>query len=351
MDPGSPGRSGRGGLKIITTRRLACRAVFKMGSLSMDKKQRVLDCIDGKPVDKIPVSFWHHFVGQDNYGLACIRRHKEIYESANLDFIKMNSNGYYPVDFGVSVQTPQDWIHIRPPKKGSAYFQEQIELIRRMKDAIQDEACVFYVVYAAYSFLLRSYGKEMCDAHLRDPAARKFLLPALEAVGDFVAELCQELIVEGGATGIFEAYSSNSRFSPSEYTEWIRPQDEKQMRACEDAGKYNIVHLCGGVDGRNHVDTWADYRGSTIHWDQHLDGLSLAEGRVMFPNKRAIMGGFDNRPGTLLYTGTKEKIQAMTEAYVRSAGRTGFLLSADCTLAPNVPYEHLRWVSEALEKL
>lgn len=317
----------------------------------MNKKQRVLDCIDGKPIDKVPFTFWHHYTGEDNLGQACIQRHKEIYEAADMDFVKMNSNGYYPIDFGVAVQRSEDWRHVIPPKRGSAYFTEQIDLIRRMREAIKDEACVFYVVYAAYSFLLRSYGKDLCDAHLRDPEARKYLLPTLDAVGDFVAELCCDLIREGGATGIFEAYSSNSRFTPEEYCQWLRPQDEKQIQACESASRYNIVHLCGGVDGRNNVSTWADYTGSTIHWDQHLDWVNLAEGRVLFPNKRAIMGGFDNRPGTLLYTGTREMIQAMTKAYVKCGGDTGFLLSADCTLSPDISYEHLRWVGEALQNI
>lgn len=37
----------------------------------MNKKQRVLDCIDGKPIDRVPFSFWHHYAGADNYGAAC----------------------------------------------------------------------------------------------------------------------------------------------------------------------------------------------------------------------------------------------------------------------------------------
>lgn len=317
----------------------------------MNKKQRVLDCIDGKPIDKVPFSFWHHYFGADNLGEACVKRHKELYDYADLDFIKMNSNGFYPIDFGVSVRSPEDWKHVMPPKRDSAYFRDQIDLIRRMREAIHDEACIFYVVYAAYSFFLRSFGKELCDAHLRDQEARRYLLPALDAMGDCVAELCTDLIQSGGATGIFEAYSSNSRFSPQEYREWIRPQDEKQIRASEQAGNYNIVHLCGGVDGRNHVEVWSDYSGSTIHWDQHLDWVNLAEGRVLFPNKRAIMGGFDNRPGSVLYTGDKQTIQSLTRAYVNCGGSTGYILSADCTLAPEIPYEHLRWVGEALQNI
>lgn len=314
----------------------------------MNKKQRVLDCIDGKPIDKVPFSFWHHYSGADNYGDSCVHAHRQIYEAADMDFIKMNSNGYYPMPFEVSVQRPEDWRHVVPPSRNSRWFQEQIDLVRRMRDAVHDEACVFYVVYAGYSFLIRSFGKELCDMHLRDPEARKEILPTMAKMTDCICELSVALLREGGATGLFEAFSSNSRFAPEEYRAWLRPLDLQQITASESAGQYNIVHLCGGVDGRNHMEVWSDYTGAVIHWDQHLDWINLAEGRVLFPNKRAIMGGFDNRPGAPLYMGQKEKIQELTRAYVRMGGRTGFLLSADCTLMPNISYEHLRWVGEAL---
>ena len=54
----------------------------------MNKKQRVLDCIDGKPIDKVPFSFWHHYSGADNYGDSCVHAHRQIYEAADMDFIK-----------------------------------------------------------------------------------------------------------------------------------------------------------------------------------------------------------------------------------------------------------------------
>ena len=284
-------------------------------------------------------------------GQACVSAHKRLYDAADTDFIKMNSNGFYPIDFGTAVRTPADWDHLVVPARGSAYFSDQVEMLLRMREAIRDEACVFYVVFAAYSFLCQSFGKDLCDAHLRDPQARAHLLPALARTGDFVAELCTELLTRGGATGIFEAFSSNSRFTPEEYRAWIRPQDEKQILACEAAGRYNIVHLCGGCDGKNHFESWYDYQGAVVHWDQHLDWITLAEGRALFPNKRAIMGGFDNRPGSWLYTAPQALVKALTRNYVAAGGTTGFLLSADCTLNSSVDYERLRWVGEALWEL
>lgn len=87
------------------------------------------------------------------------------------------------------------------------------------------------------------------------------------------------------------------------------------------------------------------------HWDIHTDEIPLGEGRRAYPNVRAIMGGFDNKPGSVLYEGGKEEVQAQALAYVAEGGRTGYVLSADCSLKPDVSYERIRWVGEALESI
>lgn len=315
----------------------------------MDKKTRLLNCIDGKPIDRVPFCFWHHFSGEEAVGRACVEAHKRLYEAADMDFVKMNSNGFYPIDFGTEITCPRDWERVMPPRRDSLYFADQVDRVRWMIDDIHDEACVYYVVFSAYTFLCQRYGQQLCDNSLRDPEHRKYMLPALERVGDFVAELCGELVEKGGATGIFEAYSACGRFTTDEYRQWIRPQDEKQIKACEAVSSYNMLHLCGAY-GRNNFDTWYDYRGAVIHWDQHIEGISIAEGKVLYPNKRAIMAGFDNRPGSFLYRADEGQIKAMAQAYAEAGGATGFILTADCTLQADIPYERLRWVGAALKE-
>lgn len=54
------------------------------------------------------------------------------------------------------------------------------------------------------------------------------------------------------------------------------------------------------------------------------------------------MGGFDNKAGSVLCEGSKEEVQAQTLAYVAEGGRTGFVLSADCSLKPDINYVRLR---------
>ena len=82
--------------------------------------------------------------------------------------------------------------------------------------------------------------------------------------------------------------------------------------------------------------------------DRYVENIDLAEGRGRFPGK-VLMGGFDNRPGALLHTGSREAIQAETRRILQEAGREGIILGADCSLPQDIDNAHLRWVIEAME--
>ena len=79
--------------------------------------------------------------------------------------------------------------------------------------------------------------------------------------------------------------------------------------------------------------------------------MKLEDGRKFFSNDVCVMGGFDNRPGGVLYSGTKEEIKRETKKIIGAAGTVGVVIGADCTIPANMPVEHLHWVKEALEEI
>lgn len=91
--------------------------------------------------------------------------------------------------------------------------------------------------------------------------------------------------------------------------------------------------------------------GAAIHWDVHTDRLSLAEGRAFFSQKKAVMGGFNNKEGSLIYTGDREAVMAETVDIVRKAGPTGLIISSDCSLLETIDHRRVHWVAEALDSL
>ena len=78
--------------------------------------------------------------------------------------------------------------------------------------------------------------------------------------------------------------------------------------------------------------------------------MSLAEGREFF-HHRCIMGGFDNRPQGVLYSGTKEEVQSYTKGLVTAIGKKGYIVGADCTFPRDVDVNRFTWVKDTLKEL
>ena len=77
----------------------------------------------------------------------------------------------------------------------------------------------------------------------------------------------------------------------------------------------------------------------------------MKEAKEKFPDK-VIIGGFSNQEGSVLYTGTKEELQAETEKLVKEAGRERLIIGADCSLIPEkISYEKVAWIKEKADTL
>ena len=54
----------------------------------MDKRTRVLNALNKKPVDHVPVGFWFHFAGEETVGENFIKAQMAYYKDVDMDFIK-----------------------------------------------------------------------------------------------------------------------------------------------------------------------------------------------------------------------------------------------------------------------
>lgn len=64
-----------------------------------------------------------------------------------------------------------------------------------------------------------------------------------------------------------------------------------------------------------------------------------------------VWGGFDNRPGTFLYTASREEIEQETANLIQQGGKQGYILGADCSIHADLQEERIRWVAEAARKI
>ena len=60
----------------------------------MDRKERTLRALQGLPVDRPPMVFWHHFVGADMEKENFVDSHVRFYRETGEDFIKMMCDGF-----------------------------------------------------------------------------------------------------------------------------------------------------------------------------------------------------------------------------------------------------------------
>ena len=95
-------------------------------------------------------------------------------------------------------------------------------------------------------------------------------------------------------------------------------------------GGVNILHICGYEGARNDIHIFADYPAHVFNWAVGPEGIRLKEGREIFKGC-TVLGGFENGKTGLLYTGSKDAIQAEAKKLVAEAGEQGLVLGADCT--------------------
>ena len=217
----------------------------------MDRKERTLRALQGLPVDRPPMVFWHHFVGADMEKENFVDSHVRFYRETGEDFIKMMCDGFVALP-DLNVQRPCDWRHIALPSMDDPFVQDQLTHIKRLREAIQDETAVFYNVFNPVSTLRSSTSDELVYDHLerREPA----LFEAITRVNEFKMEFMHRLISDAGVTGMFLPMQNNdlNGFTGACYHELLRPYDLSLVQEANRLSPYNIIHLCGywGVPNR-----------------------------------------------------------------------------------------------------
>lgn len=324
----------------------------------MNKRERLISVLNGKQADKVPASFWFHFGGEEAKGEACVQAHLDYYRRNDLDFIKIMSDGInYPLK--VTINCADDWYKVAPLPHDDAFFTDSLWRCRRINDELQGECCTFYNLFSPFNivkerdvFTKESLGGRSWDqtvmAHMHENEAA--MVHALNVIGDDMAYLAQLVITEGGCDGIYQSVqgAERGRMSAEEYGRIVTPSEMKILESANSVSPYNILHMCSWAGNPNHLSYWQDYPTRVKNWGIGIEQISLKDGRSLFEGS-ILMGGMDNRKTHPLYKGGKEEIQGAVRAVLDEMQNTPFILSADCTVPPDIDQQHIRWVMEALK--
>ena len=318
----------------------------------MIKKERVIAAMNNQPVDRPPVGFWFHFTGEEQQGQPCVQAHLRYYNNVDVDIAKLMCDGYfdYPNPVAKAVRNPEDWYQMQPLGPESDFIRGQVERAKAVKAGLTSDCLVLYNVFAPFSSIRFGTSDEMVMRHLREnPEAIHY---ALNVIAQDNALLCEKLITEAGVDGVYYCVQGGEkdRFTPEQYRRHITPSDLKVLAHANRFSDLNVLHCCGWAGIPNHLEVWQDYPAKAVNWACFVEDMDLTAGKEFFGGK-SVLGGFDNRAGSLMVKGTKEEIQAYTKELVRKHGRTGVMLGADCTLPAGTDTQRMQWVVDAVKAL
>ena len=331
----------------------------------MDKRERFMNYLQNKPVDRVPVAFFHHFTANDEWfkGLSNpeifeknIEGHRKARRVFDPDVVKVMNDSLMIMPADISeVKCAADLTKIKLPAPDSEFMKKTKELTLRALEFYKDSEAPKYatgfspimVLRSAFSGLLPKPGEKSILVKYLEEDPQTFMA-ALDKIGDTIMYLNEMLVKECGAEGIYFSVNNQSHFFPDElYAKYITPSDKKVMAHANTLSDINLLHICGYAGKANNLELFKDYEAAGINWAVHAEGVTLAEGKKMFGGK-PVFGGFEQ--ATVIYTGTKEEVQDFTYKILDEAGETGIMIGADCTVPYDIDDIRLEWVREACEK-
>ena len=318
----------------------------------MTKKERVLAAFRGEEVDHVPVCMWKHvpkeFWGDDDKFAEC---QLASYRNTDVDFMKLSGDKYFgwPAPVLKGIERAEDLYKIRPLGPDHPFIRGQIERTKKIVDRLEGACPALYLVFVPLSLLRLEIGYPMMMKLIReDPEAMKY---ACHVIAGDAKELVTGIIREAGADGIFLSVQNGEvdRFTAEEYEAWVAPSDRELLDHANSISDMNAIHFCAWEGTPNRLSVWKDYKAPVVSWSRYIDLMDIDEAKKTFG--ATVWGGFDNRSGTLLYTGSREEIERETWSLIEKGGKRGYILGADCSLHDELEEERIRWVVETSRRI
>ena len=290
----------------------------------MNKKELVDSVLQGKKVDRPPLSLWYHFGVQHADGEAFARTVLAYFRHYDFDFLKVMNDYFYPVPEGLdAIRTKSDLQRIRLFKPEESRWREQFRALEMIQAALKDEAYFIDTVFDPWQSLHRNLAAEnMQHLMLNESQA---LLDALEIVADNLIAYCK-IALKLGAAGIFLSIPAGSEIiNRQQFLQFVKPFAQKVLSGIEGLGPMTTLH----VHGRDlFFDDVLDMTAPIFNWwDRGPSGPSLAH--VLGKISGCVMGGIDQ---TLVARRTRAFLKEHVREGLQLGGRERFFLANGCSI-------------------
>jgi uroporphyrinogen decarboxylase len=326
----------------------------------MTSRERIQAALEGRAVDRPPVSFWGHVYHRESSAAELVEATLESWREYRWDWVKLNPRKHYHVEpWGVRYRYPgvpdqkpvldswpvhvaADWARITPQPPTAGALGEQIEAVRLLRRALPADVPLIETVFTPLAVLgeLVETPEEL-RAHL--DSHPDLVRGALEAVTATYEPFVRELL-RAGADGIYLAtvdWASADLLTPAQHRAWARPFDLRVLAAAVDA-PFNVLHVC---KRRNLLFEFGDYPVAACSWatnDPTNPTLREALGRL----GTAVMGGI-SQDGALQASDSGAVLAEYAAALAETAG-SRWLAAPGCSIPPNTPAANLHAIRDAV---
>ena len=318
--------------------------------------QELLDlAFEGRPVPRVPVGFWFHFLGEAESGDASVdsslldrnvEGHRRFFEAMDPDMVKIMSDGFFLHPAAAPLRSPAQAAEaVSPLDAGHPWISRQIDLIQRVR-SVTPGVRRFYNVFSPVTTLKFMIGRARLLDWLSSDAAST--LKVARAIGASLITLAGEAVAHGGADGIYLSVQNPDLklIDDRSYRDAFADDELAILAASKRVGGRDILHICGFDGVRNRLGLYASYPAAAFNWAVNVEWVSLSEGRRIFGG-RTVIGGFPNKRGSILHVGTEYEVKEHTRRLLTESGRNGVVLGADCTLPSDIDLDRLKWVRAA----
>lgn len=317
----------------------------------MTKRERVEAAVAGRPVDRVPVSFWVHNFARENTAEDLVDETAQFVEAYDWDYVKVQSRASYFAEgwgnqYAWSTQptvgptlkahacaTAQDLGRLKPLSLDAPVLVEQQQALRLARARLGPDMPIIWTVFCPLTIaaaLVPGGAATIQAAMHSEPAA---LLAGLEAIATTYAGLSQRYL-ELGADGIFYAskWVGPRMLTKDEHARFARPFDLQVLNLTKEA-PFNVLHLCGE---EIYFGDFRDYPAAAVNWALGDGNPSFAEARKL--SDKALLGGVSPKP-EFAGLSTDQVAEQVTSALEATSGRH-VLIGPGCSVNPGSPRQN-----------
>ncbi|MFL7811661.1 MAG: uroporphyrinogen decarboxylase family protein [Anaerolineae bacterium] len=301
----------------------------------MNKRETVLRLLDEtRTPDYVPAAFFLHFPSEYHRGQAAIDKHLEYFRYTGMDFVKIQYE--FPFPHRPEIQSPEDWVKM--PRYGQAFFQDQLEIVAGLVEAVKGEALVLQTLYSPFMSAGHTASDETITEHIRTAPEKARV--GLEIITESILWFVREC-VKRGIDGFYASTQGGERgrFDPALFANVVKPYDLAVMNEIDAACPFSILHICDYQAPYDDLAPFLDYPGDVVNCPLEVGGRAMTAREAARMFGRPYMGGLD-RHG-IIASGSKEEIKAAVKDVLRDAPER-FILGADCTLPGDIDWDNIR---------